>query len=178
MGTAMSQITPQAQAQLMQLRDIDLPPLVHWWPLATGWWVLFALVLITLGGLCVVIYRRARSRRHQALLEISQLRASQQQLSTLELATELSILLHRFVIAQHQASRRAGNHPHPAMGGEAWKAYLCTGNSHSNKAQMDSEIAAFIALAPYCNAATADQTAQPTPALLLSSTERWIRRYR
>ncbi|MDQ6999108.1 MAG: DUF4381 domain-containing protein [Mariprofundus sp.] len=36
---------------LAQLRDIHLPDAISWWPLAPGWWMLFALILIIIVAL-------------------------------------------------------------------------------------------------------------------------------
>ncbi len=62
-----------SQDPLAQLNDIHLPEPVGWWPLAWGWWLLIALVLIALGVLLWrghVRRRRQRYRREAlALLE-------------------------------------------------------------------------------------------------------------
>lgn len=49
------------QDPLAQLKDIHLPEPIGWWPLAWGWWVLIAVLLIALG---LVIWRW-RARRHR-----------------------------------------------------------------------------------------------------------------
>lgn len=62
--------TPTVQS-LSDLHDIVLPPPPSWWPLATGWYVLFALLLITLiffGIRQWVSYRRNAYRREALLL--------------------------------------------------------------------------------------------------------------
>jgi hypothetical protein len=186
MKAAMSGIDPQIQTQLTQLRDIDLPPVIQWWPMATGWWVLLGLLLICFCAAVCFRYQRARSRRHQALAEIKQMRTVQSQFTIVELATQLSVLLHRFVIAQHQEKQTKTEHNQPSLSGQAWLDYLCADDSNTkvavqHKAKMDRKTATFLAMAPYCNAAvftSVDKSAnQITAAQLLNSTESWIRRY-
>lgn len=46
-----------------QLRDIHLPPPAHWWPLAPGWWLLVAIVLLALAWLAWRQHRRRLPRR-------------------------------------------------------------------------------------------------------------------
>jgi len=47
-----------------QLRDIHLPHVSMWWPLAPGWWVLAALVVAAVVILVVMIRRRRAWRRY------------------------------------------------------------------------------------------------------------------
>ncbi len=191
-------IDPQLQEQLMQLRDIDLPPLIDWWPLAMGWWILLAIIVASLCAASVYVYKRARSRRYQALAELAKIRESQSQLTLLELATKLSVLLHRFVIAQQQSNNSQSNNSQSnknklhSLGGEAWSDYLAGTSVGGHKAAMDPKVAVFLAMAPYCNGAelvtsqaeshitvpiTGHITVPITKAQLLNSTGQWIRRY-
>ncbi len=50
------------QDPLAQLKDIHLPEPVGWWPLAWGWWLLMALILVVLA---VVLWRGHLRRRRQ-----------------------------------------------------------------------------------------------------------------
>ena len=43
------------------LRDIHLPEVISWWPLAIGWWILITLPIILL--LCYLLYRYIRRDR-------------------------------------------------------------------------------------------------------------------
>lgn len=47
-----------------QLRDIHVPQISAWWPLAPAWWVLMAMVVVVLIALAVMWRRRAAWRRH------------------------------------------------------------------------------------------------------------------
>ncbi|WP_024460298.1 DUF4381 domain-containing protein [Marinimicrobium sp. LS-A18] len=53
------------QDPLAQLKDIHLPEPIGWWPLAWGWWLLIALLLIVLGALLWQGYRRQRRQRYR-----------------------------------------------------------------------------------------------------------------
>lgn len=46
------------------LRDIHVPSVSPWWPLAPGWWVLLALAVVALVILVIVWRRRVAWRRH------------------------------------------------------------------------------------------------------------------
>jgi len=52
-----------------ELRDIHVPHVSMWWPLAPGWWVLFALLIAALVAGVIVLRRRAAwNRRVDAAL--------------------------------------------------------------------------------------------------------------
>ena len=55
---------------LHQLKDVQLPQPISWWPLAPGWYLVFAFVILCLVGLAL-LYRRklARQRRRQRIIE-------------------------------------------------------------------------------------------------------------
>ncbi len=50
----------------LPLRDIHLPDYVSIWPLAYGWWVLIAVIIIT-GSLAVFFYLRNKKRKLSAI---------------------------------------------------------------------------------------------------------------
>lgn len=60
---------------LQQLAPLRAPSPIGWWPPAPGWWVLAVVVLIGLGLLALVLYRRRQARRYrrQALQRLQQL---------------------------------------------------------------------------------------------------------
>ncbi len=66
---------PNAADPLANLRDIQLPADVAWWPPAPGWWLLGLLILLAVlatGWYCRRRYRQLRYRR-AALAELKQL---------------------------------------------------------------------------------------------------------
>ena len=60
---------------LAQLRDIHLPEAVSWWPLAPGWWILGATLVVGIIYLSYFFWQRYQllTYRRQALLDIKQL---------------------------------------------------------------------------------------------------------
>lgn len=57
-----------------QLRDVHLPEHVSWWPLAVGWWLVIALVILgTIVGL--VYLARKRQRNHYRKAALTELQA-------------------------------------------------------------------------------------------------------
>jgi len=114
-----------------KLRDIHLPAEVSWWPLALGWWLVLALLL--LGVVLAVAWRRGwmpgRGYRHRRALQRNIVQAC-------------DAIAHRFD-ADHDAAaacsalsdlmRRVALHCFPAqqvagLQGQAWLAFLdCQG---------------------------------------------------
>lgn len=161
MSTALS---PEMQQQLEALRDITLPDPVGWWPLATAWWVLIAMIICTLTGMIIYRIRRRRSVGFVALNELSALRAKAAQTNIVELASELSVLLRR--VAMRISSPQTG-----ALNSAEWVIYLTQG-----KQGMAAETAEFLAQAPYAPTDAPAETAPKAP-YLLDVAELWIRRH-
>lgn len=71
---------------LAELKDIHLPDPISWWPLAIGWWVLLAMIII----LVVVLISKYRQHRQRTLIKRAALaQLSQENLSTQELLSLL-----------------------------------------------------------------------------------------
>lgn len=102
---------------LSQLHDIHLPTSVAWWPLALGWWLLLALLVIAL-LLGYGFYRRYRQQRwrREALALLRQLQ--QQSLTPQALVVEYSQLLRRVAISRFPRAEVA------ALTGEQWLVFL------------------------------------------------------
>lgn len=161
-----SNLTPDVQAQLDLLRDISMPEAVSWWPLAPGWWLAAGAVITLLTGALVYLYFRRRSLRYIALQELALLRQEAADLQAVELATRLSVLLHRIAVA-------AGNRASGKLSDGQWSEYLCQG-----KQGMEPDIAGFIASAPYRGQANVPADALiPDNSSLLDKSEHWIRRH-
>ena len=62
------QLPPQLQEQLaQQLRDVQMPADISWWPLAIGWWIMIAVVLICLATLFVKLRNTHRQNRYRKM---------------------------------------------------------------------------------------------------------------
>jgi hypothetical protein len=107
---------PQTQDPLV-LRDIHMPPAPSWWPLASGWWVLFGVVCIVAIAAWLLSrhMRRKREIRRRILAEIDQLAARYSQ-DDAAYAASLHQLLRR-------AARRYADDAHSSQG-ERWKQVL------------------------------------------------------
>jgi hypothetical protein len=108
----------------LPLRDIHMPEIVGWWPLAPGWWLLIALAA---AGLCYALYRqylkwRWNAARRAALAELSRIRRDYEQGSdALTLAKSLSELLRRSMLAYAPRGEIAG------LTGDQWLQWLDRG---------------------------------------------------
>jgi len=107
-------MAPNAQA-LAGLRDIHLPEAVSVWPLAPGWWLLAA-ALVLLGLLALLERKRRRtSVRRAALRELDELACDAQAgIDTARLARRLQTLLRRVALVRIGRVEVAGLH------GESW----------------------------------------------------------
>mgnify|MGYP001818350151 CR=1 FL=1 len=64
------------QDPLAGLHPLRQPEPIGWWPLAPGWWLLIALLILAIGALAYVLARRHRANayRRMALTQLEQLR--------------------------------------------------------------------------------------------------------
>lgn len=86
MVTQLSLLATSAQetqtAQLLeQLRDIHQPEPVSWWPLAPGWWIIIALVILiaTLFIIKAILKKRHYRYVHLAVKELKQLKQTNEE---------------------------------------------------------------------------------------------------
>lgn len=150
-----TELSPQMQAQLDQLRDIHLPQPIGWWPLAPGWWVLIGLGCAIVVAAFAWAWMRRRSARFIALRELEAINMERED----EFLTQLSSLLRRV------ARRRAAGAD--VLTGEAWSAFLMVGR-HG----MSRDSAMLFATGPY--GPPANQNFKPEA--LRAETAAWIRR--
>ncbi len=146
---------------LAQLRDIQAPEPISWWPPAIGWWLL-ALMLTALTA-CAVIsmlrYRRRNAWRRAALQEWRQIRRDYEAQPSAEQLALIVQLLRRSL-----ASVYFDEH-YLSMTGEHWHSAL-----QSNKHTLDTETAKLLAYGLY------HPEVQPLTAPKLNDIEKWIRR--
>ena len=107
--------------QALPLRGLHLPEPVGWWPLAPGWWVLIAILVVASGLLIRIgLRRRAHSAaRRKALRQLEESRSAYAYHGNpVVLGTEVSELLRRTMLAYAPRSEVAG------LTGDAWLAWL------------------------------------------------------
>jgi hypothetical protein len=103
------------------LRDLHLPDVIGWWPLAPGWWLVIALVVVGLGLLLRSgVRRRARgaARRHALRQFMRSRSAYADHGNPVRLGIEVSEILRRAMLAYAPRSDVAG------LTGDAWLAWL------------------------------------------------------
>ena len=131
----------------LELRDIHLPEPISWWPLAPGWWILAAglLLLIIIAFIIRKVYQGRQIKRDIAaeLERIKQRYAETQ--SNVELARSLSILLRRVSITCYPNQDVAG------MTGEDWLHWLDQEqvNNKANKTSFVSDTGRQLLSTPY-----------------------------
>lgn len=113
-----------SQDPLEQLRDIHLPEEAGWWPLAWGWWLALAVVLL-LGALLLHQWRKRRRQRryrYDALQAVEQAYAQYQtEGDTAAYLQRVSELLRRAVLSGVSPAQGATL---AALSGEQWLAFL------------------------------------------------------
>lgn len=104
--------------EALPLKDIHLPEVITWWPLAIGWWLLIVVVLAALVGsyrLYKRLTRQTATKQAKAVLLTIRQGASDDVLFTVK---ALSACLRRVAISVDSRQQTAG------LVGDAWLSYL------------------------------------------------------
>lgn len=112
------------EPQDLPLRDLHLPSMTGWWPLAPGWWLLIALISFGFVLLLRQVYRRWRNNaaRRLALHQLALIKAEFEcGASATILGKELSELTRRTMLAYAPRDAVAG------LTGKAWLEWLDVG---------------------------------------------------
>ena len=111
-----------AAAQDLAIRDIHLPDAISWWPLAMGWWVLIALLILSL--IVFIGYQYHKRQNHSKKKALSLRKQVMSELVTIQKISDdrlfleaLSGLLKRVAITQH-GQKIAG------LSGTQWLLFL------------------------------------------------------
>ncbi len=163
-GSFLEKTSPD-QPSLDQLREIHLPAEVSFWPLAPGWWLALALLLVLGSGLCWWLGRYWRSNRYRKqarrLLQDHYKRCAgdQHKATCLRGVNEI---LRRTALMAFPRQRVA------ALAGDDWVAFLARSSDLDAFQGGEGQI---LALGPYAPDPQFD--ADKLQALAL----RWVRRH-
>jgi hypothetical protein len=157
-------------ASLQNLNDIVLPAAVGWWPLASGWYILLGLILITLTWFG---YRSTRSwiynrYRRAALSELQLLenRINNPDERDANLR-QLPVLLKRTALSVYPRSQVA------SLSGKDWYQFL---NSTLKKPSFSEATASTLNSVSYSAGELSDVSSQATKALLVASRS-WLKHH-
>ncbi len=154
-------MTP-TNSPLDQLRDIQAPADISWWPLAASWWLLLLITIVALvfGTMAVLKRKKRNAWRKYALAELQSLQARQHSISNGELAAQLNILLKRCLVSTNHA---------PKCMSDAGPEWLTTLNTAPCSAPLPKHLLAILSDALYKPACPAIEAAH------LTSIATWIK---
>jgi hypothetical protein len=162
-------------ASLQNLNDIVLPATVGWWPLAPGWYILFALLLIALAwsGYRSLHrwmnnrYRRAALRELQLLEE--RIHATEERDAEVRDAKlrQIPILLKRTALSAYPRSQVA------SLSGKDWFHFL---NSTVKNPSFTESTASTLSKISYSRGELSAVDSQSITALLIASRQ-WLKHH-
>jgi hypothetical protein len=94
----------------LPLREIHLPPSIHWWPLALGWWLVIGFVILILTFFVFFTIKALRpSLKKQAAYKLNSIaHAFVETENSVQCVSDLSAFLRRVVLSQEHAQKYAG----------------------------------------------------------------------
>ncbi len=123
---------------LSQLRNLDTPATLSWWPPALGWWILASLILfgLTASILALVRKHRAGAAARKAKLEIlsaheAYLDRGDQPESTAEFLQEVNAIIKRLAVNFEGSEEVAG------LTGRNWRNYLSELSPYLSATELD-----------------------------------------
>ena len=158
-------------ASLHNLNDIVLPASVGWWPLASGWYVLIGILVITLAWF---IYRSLLGWRHNryrrtALQELQLLENSLENPDKRDASLrQIPVLLKRTALSVYPRNRVA------SLSGESWFEFL---NSTVSKPSFSGTTFATLSTVSYSAGKPGGIDTKAVNALL-SASRSWLKNHR
>lgn len=107
-----------------QLRPMQLPDPISWWPLALGWWLLLVLIIASVFALLWWLRRRWADPRRYALAELKNLQACYSPESSQQSGGQAALLTHCNQLLKRTALTLYPRHDVASLSGEAWIAFL------------------------------------------------------
>ena len=158
-------------ASLQNLNDIVLPATVGWWPLATGWYFLFALLLIALAWFgCRSLHRWMNNRYRRAALRELQWLAERIQKAEERDANlrQIPILLKRTALSVYPRSQVA------SLTGKDWFRFLISAEKNPSFTEASANTLYTVS---YSTGELSTVDAQAATALLNASRS-WLKHHR
>ncbi len=152
---------------LDNLHDIVEPAAISWWPPATGFWILLALLLVWMiaTGLRFWIRYRRNSYRREALVLLKQITPGLQPEQTRGSAlAEVAVLLKRTALSTYPREDVA------ELSGEEWLAFLDRSGHTSRFSDGTAAILGNISWQPQAGANLSDQNLKE----LINTVQHWI----
>ncbi len=157
--------TDATTSLLSQLRDIQAPQGLPWWPPAPGWFIVSVLSLAIIFWLtyCYKQYRKKQLRRQSILQHIRDLQQNLVEEHYPIIYQDLSTLLRRIALMTHERTQVAH------LAGEEWLKFL---DDQCGTHLFTHDVGRLLLTAPYFPGN--ETVASPEP--LLKITEEWIKR--
>jgi hypothetical protein len=153
---------PNVPDPLQELRDVQMPDPISWWPPALGWWmIIVGLVIMAILVVWVRVYRNRTRLRRIALAQLERVKEHYAVNSDDQWAiTQISQLLRCYALALFSRSHVAG------LTGQSWLKFL---DHQGGTNQFSEGPGRALRAGPY-------QSQVPTSAVyLLPLVERWIK---
>ncbi|WP_020413117.1 DUF4381 domain-containing protein [Microbulbifer sp. VTAC004] len=116
--------SPEAQELLAQLYDIQEPTPISWWPPAPGWWILAAILLLSVLGITLLVsYQRKKAARNRYRIEAIKLLEAVDNTQATATA-EINEILKRVAVTTFGRSH-CGN-----LTGDQWLSFLEKSAAH------------------------------------------------
>jgi len=158
-------------ASLQNLNDIVLPAQVGWWPLATGWYFLFALLLTVIAwiGYRSLKHWSGNRYRRAALEQFHSLKQGMQDDTRRdESLGRIPVLLKRTALTVYPRKQVA------SLAGKDWHQFL---NSKTKEPLFTGTVAETLDLVSYSAGGLNEVTPQASAALL-GATYQWLKHHR
>ncbi|MCW8924871.1 MAG: DUF4381 domain-containing protein [Xanthomonadales bacterium] len=158
-------------ASLQNLNDIVLPAQVNWWPLATGWYFLFALALIVLAWFGYRSIKRWSSNRYRraALEAFHRLeRDMHDDARRGDGLRQIPVLIKRTALSVYPRKQVA------SLAGAGWHQFL---NSKTKKPLFTEPVAEILDRVSY-SAGDLNEISPQAAATLLEATHHWLKNHR
>jgi hypothetical protein len=157
-------------ASLQKLNDIVLPAQVGWWPLATGWYILSAVLLILLALLGYRLLRRWFKNRYRraALQELQSLTHGMQNQEDRDSSLrQIPVLLKRTALSIYPREQVA------SLAGKEWHRFL---NSKLRDPSFSEPIARTLDTVSY-SAGDLSQVDKLAATALLTASRHWLKHH-